>query len=121
LRYAFRQCGEDTTRRFLLLQNVAFLTLFRDDTGAKDGVKIGELMPLETGEDAVAELFAGLEDDRMAASRKLLGYLQAGGDAKAFMGAAQRLIYLKGRDSHDYKFSSAMLEDYQHISPGIRD
>jgi hypothetical protein len=31
------------------------------------------------------------------------------------------LTFLKGRDSHDYKFSSAVLEDYQHLSPGWRD
>jgi hypothetical protein len=31
------------------------------------------------------------------------------------------MIYLKGRDSHDYKFSSAVLEDYFHLSPKIRD
>ena len=38
----------------------------------------------------------------------------------AVFDAAQRLIYLKGRDSHDYKFSSAVLEDYHHLSPDLR-
>ncbi len=37
------------------------------------------------------------------------------------MAAAQRLIYLKGTDSHDYKFSSAVLEDYSNLSPKLRD
>jgi hypothetical protein len=27
--------------------------------------------------------------------------------------AARRLIFLKGTNSHDYKYSSALLEDYQ--------
>ena len=31
------------------------------------------------------------------------------------------MIFLKGRDSHDYKFSSAVLEDYELMSPAIRD
>jgi len=31
------------------------------------------------------------------------------------------LIFLKGRDAHDYKFSSAVLEDYQNLSPVWRD
>jgi hypothetical protein len=31
------------------------------------------------------------------------------------------MIYLKGTDSHDYKFSSAALEDYRHVSPHLRD
>jgi hypothetical protein len=30
--------------------------------------------------------------------------------------AAERLIFSKGQDSHDYKFSSAALEDYYHVS-----
>jgi hypothetical protein len=28
---------------------------------------------------------------------------------------------LKGTNSHDYKFSSAVLEDYEHLSPPWRD
>ena len=37
------------------------------------------------------------------------------------MAAARRLIFSKGADSHDYKFSSAVLEDYYHASPAWRD
>jgi hypothetical protein len=33
---------------------------------------------------------------------------------------AQRLVYMKGTDSHDYKFSSAVLEDFSHLSPELR-
>jgi hypothetical protein len=36
------------------------------------------------------------------------------------MAAARRLIFTKGRDSHDYKFSSAALEDYFHLAPAWR-
>jgi hypothetical protein len=36
------------------------------------------------------------------------------------MHAARRLIFSKGRDSHDYKFSSAALEDYYHLTPAWR-
>ena len=28
---------------------------------------------------------------------------------------------MKGRNHHDYKFSSAVLEDYFHVSPAWRD
>jgi hypothetical protein len=31
------------------------------------------------------------------------------------------LTFLKGDDAHDYKFSSAVLEDYYHVSPNWRD
>ena len=30
-------------------------------------------------------------------------------------------MFLKGNDAHDYKFSSAVLEDYYHASPAWRD
>ena len=35
--------------------------------------------------------------------------------------AARRLIFLKGNNAHDYKFSSAVLEDYHHLTPPWRD
>ena len=30
------------------------------------------------------------------------------------------MIFLKGNNAHDYKFSSSVLEDYQNVSPGWR-
>ncbi len=57
----------------------------------------------------------------MAAARKALAYLQTGGDPKPLIDAARRLVFLKGDDAHDYKFSSAVLEDYYHASPRWRD
>jgi hypothetical protein len=41
------------------------------------------------------------------------------GDSRRFpplVTAAERLIFSKGNDSHDYKFSSAALEDYYHVT-----
>ena len=43
------------------------------------------------------------------------------GDPKPLVDAARRLIFLKGRDAHDYKFSSAVLEDYHLMKPPWRD
>ena len=37
------------------------------------------------------------------------------------MDAGRLLIFLKGTDAHDYKFSSAVMEDYTHIAPPWRD
>jgi hypothetical protein len=31
------------------------------------------------------------------------------------------LIFLKGNNAHDYKFSTAVLEDYYHVSPAWRN
>ena len=39
---------------------------------------------------------------------------------EGLMAAARRLIFLKGTDAHDYKFSSAALEDYYHTTPAWR-
>ena len=39
----------------------------------------------------------------------------------ALMAAARRLVFTKGSDSHDYKFSSAILEDYFHATPAWRN
>ena len=41
-------------------------------------------------------------------------------DPRALMTAARRLVFTKGNDSHDYKFSSAALEDYYHATPSWR-
>jgi hypothetical protein len=35
--------------------------------------------------------------------------------------AGRVLIFLKGDDAHDYKFSSAVLEDFYHVSPEWRN
>jgi hypothetical protein len=57
----------------------------------------------------------------MQAAQKTLAYARANPDPQDFITRARTLIFLKGRDSHDYKFSSAVLEDFAHVSPGWRD
>ena len=42
-------------------------------------------------------------------------------DRAALADAARRLIFLKGHDSHDFKYSSAVLEDYSAMAPRWRD
>ena len=51
----------------------------------------------------------------------MLAFLEGGGRATELIDQARRLVFVKGSDSHDYKFSSAVLEDYFHISPAYRD
>jgi len=79
------------------------------------------LPPTSDGVGAVDEIFADVSRDRLLAARKTLGWLNANGSAQPFIAAAQRMIYLKGTDSHDYKFSAAALEDYQHLAPELRN
>jgi hypothetical protein len=124
LHYAFQHTANDETRRFLLLQNAAFIPLFRGRASADRGVMIDEFESVATkaaGGEALEEIFADVSADKSLAARKTLAWLRATGEAKPFIAAAQRLIYLKGTDSHDYKFSSAVLEDYFNLSPKLRD
>ncbi len=51
----------------------------------------------------------------------LYQYLSGGGDPQSIVDHARRLVFLKGNDSHDYKFSSAALEDYRGLSRPWRD
>jgi hypothetical protein len=120
LHYAHQHTSNDETRRFLLLQNAAFLTMFRERGGIKDGIKVDQFEPAD-GTPSIDEIFADVTDNKEKAARKALAYLKSAKDPKHFMREAQRLIYLKGNGSHDYKFSSAILEDYHHISPKMRD
>jgi hypothetical protein len=121
--YAWRHTGEDETRRLLLLQNAAFLPLFRGQR-VTQGARIDALEPMPTklsGPEAVEEVFGALGHDRLAASRKILSYLRETSDPKPLADAARRLIFLKGTDSHDYKYSSAVLEDYTWMAAPWRD
>lgn len=119
LHYAWENCQDDRTRRFLMLQNASFLTLFRDMSGAGDGIKINEFEPVAA--DSLEAVFAEVSSDKMRAAQQALAWLEGGGNAGDFIATAQRLIFQKGTDSHDYKFSSAVFEDWQHLSPDVRD
>lgn len=121
--YAWQRVRDEETRKLLLLQNAAFMPLYRGNS--KDqGVHVDslELLPLKSsGPAAIEEIFAEISHDRLSASRKILSYLKENPDPKPLADAARRLIFLKGRDSHDYKFSSAVLEDYHSMAAPWRD
>jgi hypothetical protein len=122
LYYAYRAAREDLTRRLILLQNAAFLPMFRQSMlgrGRVEEFALDELEPLETATgrgEAANEIFADLTNDRLAAARKTLGCLQAGASLETWIETARRLVVLKGTGAHDYKFGCAVLEDSEHIS-----
>jgi hypothetical protein len=124
LHYAYQNSGDDETRRLLLLQTAAFLTLFRGDRSGGKGVRIDSFEPLPlktTGARAIEEIFAEVSNDRMTAARKMSAYLKENPQPETLINAARQLIFLKGNNSHDYKFSSAVLEDYYRVSRAWRD
>lgn len=124
IHYAYQHAQKDETRRLLLLQNAAFLPMFRDAMVKRGKISDAEVLKLEPAEKGSANLddiFAKVSSDRDAAARATLAYAQDAQSADDFIRRARLLVFLKGRDSHDYKFSSAVLEDYRHISPAWRD
>lgn len=121
--YSFQHCRDEATRKMLLLQNAAFMPLFRGNSRDKK-LHIDALEPValkNSGANAVEEIFADVSADKLTAARKILAYLKDNPDPKPLADAARRLIFLKGRDSHDYKFSSAVLEDFAFMQPPWRD
>jgi hypothetical protein len=110
-----------------MLQNAAFLPMFRDmmaGGGELTEVKIDELAPAEGASHeapALEEIFAQIGHDRNSAARMALARFEHAGDAQGFIDAARLLVFLKGDNAHDYKFSSAALEDYYNVAPGLRN
>jgi hypothetical protein len=127
LHHAFRTAADETTRKFLLLQNASFLPMFREAARSRGELadrSIDTLTAAEqdkAAENRLSEIFQTMGSDRPQAAQRLFGYLNGGGDSRDVINHARRLVFLKGNDSHDYKFSSAALEDYWAISPRWRD
>lgn len=89
----------------------------------KDG-RIDALEPAaasENGAARVLEIFADVSGQPEAAAQKVLHFLNSAGDPKQLIDAARVLVFLKGTNAHDYKYSSATIEDYYHVSPAWRN
>jgi hypothetical protein len=127
LNYLWRSSADDQTRRMLLLQAAAFIPHFRESSTGRGKLaawKIDEMerAPLpSTGFRAISEALGELSNDPYSAAGKILAWLDANKQPQEFIDAARVLVFLKGNDAHDYKFSTAVLEDWQHISPVWRD
>jgi hypothetical protein len=127
LRYAFNTSGDDGMRRWLLLQACSFLPLFRQSAAERGKVasrRLNELLAEEALTDTpsvpVSEILVQVSRNRGQAAQAVAAYLKAGGAAEAFMDEARRMVFIKGNDAHDYKFSSAVLEDYYQVSRPLR-
>ena len=126
IRHAFQNASDPETRQFLLLQNASFLPMFREAARARGPVADRRILDLNraatpTSDTPVQDAFVLMGQDRMAAAKKLYGYLQDDGNPQAMVDHARRLVFLKGNDSHDYKFSSAALEDYRFLTSQWRN
>ena len=124
LHYAYQVSASDETRRLMMLQAAAFLPLFQKAMRGRGKLSDLRIDAVEKAElpkaDAVKEIFAEVSKDRLAAAKKTLALLDAPQEAEPLMKEARRLVFVKGNDAHDYKFSSAALEDYYHVTPAWR-
>ncbi len=127
LHFGYQTSGNDETRRFLMLQAAAFLPLFRQAMQARGRLAelhvdtLEPLAPTARGAEAIAEILADISRDKTIAARKTLSLVETNpAAARDLMAAARRLIFSRGNDSHDYKFSAAAMEDYHHVSPALR-
>ena len=125
LRFLFDHVGTPQTRKLLLLQNAAFLPLFREAMQARGEVgnsTIDSLVAVETKEPVTVDMvFDAVGRQPLQAAEHAMNFLTFDHSAESLMNAARRLIFLKGTDAHDYKFSTAALEDYYKISPAVRN
>ena len=126
MQYAYRTAYRERTRRELLLQNAAFIPYFRESMKGRGKVgthRIDAVPESSAAEQSssVDQLFKVVSSDRKRASSAMQGFLDSGKRPEALINAARRLVFLKGNDSHDYKFSSAALEDFYAISPNFRN
>jgi len=130
LHFAFQNRGNDETRRMMMLQGAAFLPMFRDFIFG--GQKLSEDLRLDklekteissSGADPVEHIFAEKRNARnVDTARRALTLLEARPDAgQALLTVGRRLVFIKGSDSHDYKFNSAALEDFYHATPAWRN
>ena len=82
LHYAWQHCSNDETRRFLLLQNAAFLTLFRARAGAESGIMIDEFEPAANAP-TLDQVFADVSGDKLEARQEVAGLAEQGRGGEA--------------------------------------
>jgi hypothetical protein len=123
----WQHAADEELRKRLLLQACSFNTMFRESAQGRGNLrditveKVEPIAPQGTGEAAIEEILADISGNATQAAAKVRGYLAADGDGYKLIDAARRMIFFKGRNSHDYKFSSAVLEDFDHVSGEWRD
>lgn len=111
LHYCYQTSGDDTTRRLALLQAAGWMPLYRSDANENLRIDRMEVPESKSEEVAVPAIFDAVSDDRARAASLAMGYFAQGGQPDAFFQAARSLVTQKGRDSHDYKFGAATVEE----------
>jgi hypothetical protein len=114
LHYIYGASGDQTTRKLALLQAAGWMPLYRARNNSKSNLEIDAIeaqTPEGKGDDALHSVFAAAHKSRDEAAAKAIGYFKSGGSPEPFFAVARRLIFHKGRDSHDYKYGAAAWEE----------
>ncbi len=117
LRYCYQAAADDTARRLILLQNAAFLPMFRQAMAGRGKVRefaIDELQP--DGDGSVGDIFDAVSRDSMQAAQNTLRYFQSGSALGPWTDKARQFVVQKGTSVHDYKLAFAAIEDAENIS-----
>ncbi|GAB5406894.1 MAG: hypothetical protein Aurels2KO_51250 [Aureliella sp.] len=123
IRFLYRSVSDQRIRKWLLLQNAAFIPHFRDAAKARGELRDFDLLnlPPQDGEEQdVDNLFQLVGSEPLQAASSVVSMAQNPSDARKIIRRAREFVFLKGNDAHDYKFSSAALEDYDLIHPQWR-
>ena len=124
LHFSYQNCSRENTRKLLLLQACSFMPLFRGDTVSQNQDRFDQLVaaPLPADEtEAIDDIFATIDGDKSTAASKVFHYLESGHSTRQLVDTARRFLFLKGNNSHDYKFASAVMEDFYQVSPQWRN
>lgn len=127
MHYLWQHVADESLRKRLLLQACSFNPMFRES--ARGRGRLADRTIEQLHHDAAApetavtleQILADISGQPMQAAQEVHTYLASGGSGHEFVDATRGLLFVKGRDAHDYKFSSAVLEDYKHVSPAWRD
>ncbi len=120
LNYLMASVADDRLRKWLLLQNVSFVSHFASAAKARGKLEDQQIDKLVPSQEKLDVEQALASKDRAASAAQILNLAQDPAGAYEVVRKARELVFLKGTDAHDYKFSSAALEDYQLISPAFR-
>jgi len=124
MHYAFHNAANQHTRALVLLQCASFMPGFRDLLPNRQrNIDVDRLQALpldDANADPLDEIFANVSDDRMMATRKTLGYLQAAGDVGELMARARHFVVYNNTGAHDYKFTEALFENAVFVRPPLQ-
>ena len=124
MHYAFRTTVNPHTRALVLLQCASFIPDFRDLLPERQrNIDIDQLQPLaldDVSDDPLDEIFEIVSDNRMLATRKVLSYLQTGGNVDDLIARARHFMVYNTMGVHDYKFTEALFENAVYVRPPLQ-